>query len=200
MKVSARLVIIVFLASCGLSWPAHVRAAATGRSSHVVSNVVRRSNPGRARPTARTSKLSTVAVQPITGEAGPGIRSQVVQIVRNHGYRAMTSLPRYEGTGQYPELARDHHLKAFVTADLDERGTRRSVTFLVWNGLTGSVLGRWSVSGSATSLGRSIGKGFWRNIGPVLAKAVAPPSTTLDEAAPMTIDATSDGADSVASR
>ena len=70
----------------------------------------------------------------------------MVRIVRGRGFHTVTTLPRMEGTGQYPTLARDHHLAAFVTADVEERGHWQSVTFLVWNGNTGSVMGRWSAS------------------------------------------------------
>ena len=105
----------------------------------------------------------------------------------------MTSLPRYEGTGQYPSLARDHHLAAFVTAGVEEKGRWQQATFLVWNGLTGSVVGRWTASAPTTALASAVGKGFWQHLGPAILRAQAPPlPPTLDQAAPMRIDASND--------
>lgn len=102
----------------------------------------------------------------------------------------MTSLARYEGTGQYPSLARDHHLAAFVTAGVEERGRWQHVMFLVWNGLTGSVLGRWTTSAPTTALSSAVGKGFWQHLGPAILRAQAPPlPPTMDQAAPLRIDA-----------
>jgi hypothetical protein len=113
----------------------------------------------------------------------------------------MTSLPRYEGTGQYPVLAKDHNLKAFVTADVEERGKWRRITFLVWDGNSGSILGRWTASGPATSLSRTVGRGFWSRLGPAMLKASAPPSPTrMDQAAPMRIDASDPMDDPLATR
>lgn len=131
-----------------------------------------------------------IAVQPIDGPTNmESMRALVVRIVRGRGYRTMTSLPRYEGTGQYPSLARDHHLAAFVTADVEERGKWQRITFLVWNGATGSILGRWSASGQAPALARTVGRGFWAHLGPAMRKAAAPRSLVPDAAPTMRIDA-----------
>src|SRR5262245_23485362 len=63
----------------------------------------RATNRGRGR--AAAAVRGKIAVQPIDGPTGmESMRSLVVRIVRGRGYRTMTSLPRYEGTGQYPGL------------------------------------------------------------------------------------------------
>jgi hypothetical protein len=104
----------------------------------------------------------------------------------------VTSLPRFDGTAQYPSVARDNRLAAFVTGDVEERGKWRSITFLVWNGSTGSVIGRWTASAPATTIGRAVGKGFWAHLGPAVLKAEAPPlPIDQDQAPPMRIDASS---------
>ena len=72
-----------------------------------------------------------VAVQPLEGTNGPALRALMSRIVRGRGYRAVTSVPRQDGTGRYPQLARDGHLAAFVTGDVEEKGKWGSVTFLV---------------------------------------------------------------------
>ncbi|MBC8133023.1 MAG: hypothetical protein H7X95_08590 [Deltaproteobacteria bacterium] len=145
------------------------------------------------KPTARKLSKNSggkVAIQPFDGVHTEPLRNLVVRIVRGRGYRAFTSLPRYEGTGQYPALARDHQLAAFVTADVEERGRWQRITFLVWNGVNGSVVGRWTASAPAPVLGRAIGRGFWAHLGPAILKAEAPPRPTyLQPAAPMHIDA-----------
>lgn len=131
-----------------------------------------------------------VAVQPIEGTQGAPLRALVSRIMRSRGFRAMTSLPHYDGTGQYPALARDHHLTAFVTGDVDERGKWSSITFLVWNGASGSVIGRWTASGPTASLGRAVGRGFWSHLGPAVQHAVPPPLPIEQQQAPaMRIDA-----------
>jgi hypothetical protein len=131
-----------------------------------------------------------VAVQPFDGPNAEPLRGLVARIVRGRGFRPTTKLPYYEGTGQYPGLARDHHLTAFVTAELEDRGNWQRITFLVWNGLTGSILGRWTTSAPTTHLARAIGKGFWRSLGPAMLKAEAPPlPPRLEQAPPMRIDA-----------
>lgn len=131
-----------------------------------------------------------VAVQPIGGEQGAPMRALVSRIVRGRGFRAMTNLPHYDGTGQYPALAREHHLTAFVTGDVEERGKWASITFLVWNGVSGSVIGRWTTSGPSGGLARAVGRGFWSHLGPAVQRAVPPPLPIDQQQAPtMRIDA-----------
>jgi hypothetical protein len=162
-------------------------ACAAGRSQSAGRSAASRS---RGRAAAATGIKGKVAVQPIDGPANMSpLRALVVRIVRGRGFRTVTNLPRYEGTGQYPGLARDHHLAAFVTADVEDRGQWQRITFLVWNGATGSVLGRWTASGPARVLPRAVGRGFWAHLGPAMLKAEAPASAQLDPAPPMRIDA-----------
>jgi hypothetical protein len=150
-----------------------------------------------ARPRGRAPAAgpAKIAVQPLEGTNGPALRALVSRIVRGRGFRAVTNVPRQDGTGQYPQLARDGHLTAFVTGDLEEKGKWASVTFLVWNGLTGSVLGRWTASAPVATLGNAVGKGFWRHLGPAMKKAEAPPLPLDQQQAPaMRIDATAEEA------
>lgn len=131
-----------------------------------------------------------VAVQPIEGSQGAPLRALVSRIVRGRGFRAMTTLPHYDGTGQYPTLAREHHLAAFVTGDVEERGKWSSITFLVWNGVSGSVIGRWTTSGPTDALARAVGRGFWTHLGPAMQRAFPPPlPIDQQQAPPMRIDA-----------
>jgi hypothetical protein len=138
---------------------------------------------------ARTQPGARVSVQPINGELGPALRAQLARLVRAHGYRALTTLPRVGGTGQYLTLARDNRLAGFVTADIEEGKRRHSVTFLVWDGVSGSVRGRWSASGSPRALQKAVAKNFWKRLGPTFEGLQAPPSDTLDEAPPMYVNA-----------
>jgi hypothetical protein len=127
----------------------------------------------------------TVSVQPIEGENGQLVRNEITRLVRARGFQVLTSIPRVDGTAQYLFLARDHHLSAFVTCDLDfnrRRGTA-TATFLIWNGSTGSVLGRWSVTAAPRRLARTAARGFWKNLGRAL-DAAYPPPLPLDEDPP----------------
>ncbi|HET6280331.1 MAG TPA: hypothetical protein VFH73_05180 [Polyangia bacterium] len=140
-------------------------------------------------PGGRSPKVS---VQPIEGENGPLLRNEVARLVRARGFHVVTSIPRVDGTAQYVLLARDHHLSAFVTGDLDfsRRRGMATATFLIWDGATGSVLGRWSVTAAPRRLARTAARGFWKNLGRAL-DAAYPPPLPLDEdpAPPMFIDA-----------
>jgi hypothetical protein len=133
-----------------------------------------------------------VAVQPIGGTPVPScaaLRQQIARLLREHGYRALTSIPGVQGTGQYLTLARDHRVAAFVASDLEEHRTRQTLTILIWDGAQGAVLDRWSVTGPARQLGKLLAKGFWKHLGPALERARAPESTVLAPAPPMRIDA-----------
>lgn len=130
-----------------------------------------------------------VAVQPLEGPAGVPLRQQIARLVREHGFRVLTSLPRVQGTSQYPEIARDHQLAAFVTCDLEEHKTRQTLTILIWDGARGEVLGRWSARGSVKALAKMLSREFWKKLGPALEKAQTPESTELGEAPPMRIEA-----------
>jgi hypothetical protein len=138
---------------------------------------------------AALAAAQRVSVQPLDGPVGQSLRQQIARMVRRHGYRVVTSIPRVDGTGQYLTLARDHGLAAFVAADLEERKTRHTITLLVWDGANGSVLGRWSASAPPRRLPRALARGFWKHLGPALEKAQAPPSDELPPAPTMHIDA-----------
>jgi hypothetical protein len=146
----------------------------------------RRSSEGRGR---------LVSIQPFEGAGGEQLRRLLVRQTRARGFRVSTSIPRVDGTVQYVLLAREHDLAAFVTGDLEPRDPtpatrRRSITFLVWNGSTGSVLARWTVTAPPKQLPRAVARGFWRRLGPALVTAHAPPLPLDRSPAPtMFIDA-----------
>lgn len=138
-----------------------------------------------------------VAVQPFGGPETEPLRQQVAKIVTKHGFRVLTSLPAVSGTSQYPGLAKDKRLSAFVVGEAAQRGNRISLTFLVWQGVDGSVIGRWEVAGQKTRISRTLAKDFWKRLGPAIGKAHAPPSDYLPPAPPMRINAGTPIADSV---
>jgi hypothetical protein len=173
------LTLCVGLALAGFGPAAHARAGhRTGRAS---------ARGARAR-TNGSGQL--VAVQPFEGTNGAPLRALVSRIVRGRGFHAVMSLPHYEGTAQYPDVARDNHLAAFVTGDVEERGKWSSITFLVWNGMSGSVIGRWTAAAPTTVIGQAVGKGFWQHLGPAVLRAQPPPlPIERDQAPTMRIDA-----------
>jgi hypothetical protein len=133
-----------------------------------------------------------IAVQPIAGEGGSALRAQVAQLLRSRGFRVDTSLAAVTGTAQYPGLARDNSITAFVVGDIENRTRRRSITFLVWTGSDGSVLDRWSVAAEPGRLGDAVSRGFWPQLGRALTRAKGPRSASapvLAPARPMRIDA-----------
>jgi hypothetical protein len=140
---------------------------------------------------ASAARPARVAVQPIEGEEGPALRAFVARLIRDKGYRVVTSVPAVTGTGQYPELARSHRLAAFVTAELETQRRRARVTFVVWHGLVGDVAGRWTVAQATKKLRREIARGFWKRLGRALEAAPLPPDDRLPPAPPMRIDASS---------
>jgi hypothetical protein len=130
-----------------------------------------------------------VAVQPINGSVGPGLRAQLARLLQQRGFRVLTSVPAASGTSQYPDMAREHRLAAFLVTDVTEHGHSATITFLVWRGSDGGVADRWSVWASDKKLGRAVAKGFWQHLGHALADCKAPPSDELGPAPPMRIDA-----------
>jgi hypothetical protein len=154
--------------------------------------------------------LPTVAVQPVavqtagTGEAGTGanVREQVARIVRSKGFRVKMNMPQASGTGQYMTWAREHALTAFVVTELEVwgKGKYQKATFLVWNGIDGAVVGRWSVAAPTKKMWKAIAKSFWKRLGPALSQAQAPPGEEpVGPAPPMRIDASSAYDDAVVS-
>ena len=137
-----------------------------------------------------------VAVQPFGGPETEPLRKQVAGIVGRHGFRVLTSLSSVSGTSQYPGLAKDKHLSAFVVADVVDKGNRVSMSFLIWQGIDGSVVGRWEVAGPKQKLARRLAKEFWKRLGPAIGRAIAPPSDVLPPAPPMRINAGTPIADS----
>jgi hypothetical protein len=129
-----------------------------------------------------------VAVQPIGGALGPALRAQLARILQQHGFRVLTSLASASGTSQYPELARDNRLAAFLVTDVTERGKSATVTFLVWNS-EGGVADRWSVWAPEKKLWKAVAKGFWQRLGHALCDAQPPPSNELDAPPPLHINA-----------
>ena len=130
-----------------------------------------------------------VAVQPFGGPETEPYRRQVAKIVARHGLRTLTSLPAVSGTSQYPGLAKDKGISAFVVADADERGGRLVLSFLVWQGLAGSVLGRWEVAAPKKHMSKRLAREFWKRLGPAIGRASAPASDYLGPAPPMRINA-----------
>jgi hypothetical protein len=124
-----------------------------------------------------------VAVQPISGNVGPSLRAQLGRLLGQRGFRVLTSVPPASGTSQYPGLAREHRLAAFLVTDVTERGHSAQVTFLVWNG-DGTVIDRWSLWASDKKLWKLVAKGFWQHLGRALSDAQAPPRDELEEPGP----------------
>ena len=137
-----------------------------------------------------------VAVQPFGGPETEPLRKLVASIVSKHGVRVLTSLSPVSGTSQYPGLAKQKNLSAFVVADVVEKGPRVSLSLLIWQGIDGSVVGRWEVACPKKKIARRLAKEFWRRLGPVIERAIAPPSDVLPPAPPMRINAGTPIADS----
>jgi len=138
-----------------------------------------------------------VAVQPFGGPETEPLRKQVASIVGKHGFRVLTTLAPVSGTSQYPGLAKDKHLSAFVVGDVVEKGKRINLSFLIWQGIDGNVIGRWEVVGPKQKVARRLAKEFWKRLGPAIEKALAPPSDVLPPAPPMRINAGTPIADSL---
>lgn len=132
---------------------------------------------------------SRIAVQPMGGPETQPLRHQVARIIGRHGFRVLASLPAVTGTSQYPGLAKNKGIAAFVVGEAVVRGKRTSLSFLVWQGIDGSVVARWEFSGRTSTVSRTLGKNFWKHLGSAIAKAVAPPSDRLPPAPPMRINA-----------
>ena len=142
-----------------------------------------------ARPAQASEPLARISVQPFDGDVGPALRDDVVRALRRQGFRIITSIPRADGTGPYLSLAQEHNLTAFITGDVEVHGGYRTITFLVWNGATGSVIGRWSAASAQKQIRRAVARGFWKHLAKALAAAQPPARNDLEPAPPMYIDA-----------
>lgn len=145
---------------------------------------------GAPRP-ARTAKPTPgrVAVQPIDAPDGRALRGQIARLLRARKVPVVTTLAAVSGTAQYPGLARDRRIAAFVVTEVEDRPNRRALTFLVWHGSDGSVAARWAVSAPPRRLNQALSKGFWKNLGPALLAARTPPSGRLGRGPTLRIDA-----------
>jgi hypothetical protein len=141
---------------------------------------------------ALAARAPMVSVQPLEGRNGARVRQEVARVVRGRRYRVVTEVPSATGTGQYYTWARELGLTAFVVGELVEVGRRQRVTFLVWSGHDGSVVGRWTVSATREKLPATVAKNFWRRLGPALRRARPPREWTEPPPGPtIRIDASS---------
>jgi hypothetical protein len=124
-------------------------------------------------PPAQAAR-ARVSIQPIAGDGGPRLRSQVVRLVRKRGFRVFTEIPTATGTSQYYTWAREAKLTAFVSGELENLGRRQRATFLVWSGNTGSIVGRWTVTAPTARLPQTVARDFWRRLGRALHRAKPP--------------------------
>jgi hypothetical protein len=132
---------------------------------------------------------SRVAIQPFSGEDTNALRRQVARIVAKRGHFPVLSLPAVEGTSQYPGLAKSKRIAAFVVADVTTRGQSVLITFLIWQGRDGSVIGRWDLRAPKKQLGKRLAKDFWKQLGAPIASAKGHPSDVLPRAPTMRINA-----------
>jgi hypothetical protein len=144
---------------------------------------------GSALRPSTASAAGRVAVQPFGGQETEPLRRLVARIVRKHGFRVLTSLSAVSGTAQYPGLAKAKHLSSLVVADVVERAGRTTVSFLIWQGANGSVIGRWEVSASKSKIGQRVARDFWKHLGKAIERAIAPPSDVLPPAPTIRINA-----------
>jgi hypothetical protein len=120
------------------------------------------------------ARAPMVSVQPLEGRNGERVRREVARVVRGRRFRVVTEVPKASGTGQYYTWARELGLTAFVVGELQSLGRRQRVTFLVWSGHDGSVVGRWTVTAASEKLPTTVARHFWRRLGPALRRARAP--------------------------
>ncbi len=123
---------------------------------------------------AQAARAKMVSVQPLEGRNGERVRREVARVVRGRRFRVVTEVPKATGTGQYYTWARELGLTAFVVGELVNLGQRQRVTFLVWSGHDGSVVGRWTVTASSSKLPTTVARHFWRRLGPALRRARPP--------------------------
>ena len=118
--------------------------------------------------------LPRIAIQPVNGApdlVGASLRAQMAHLVRARGFRVVSTTASVESTVQYAPLAQGRKVGAYVIGDLDRSKRRHKLTIVVLDGERGSVLGRWSLSAPTTNPGKFLASGFWKHLGPALAKA-----------------------------
>src|SRR5258708_3316216 len=133
------------------------------------------SAPLAAAPARAAQSSPRVSVLPFDGDMGPALRDDIVRVLRARGFSTVTSIPRTDGTAPYLRRPREHNWPAFVPADVEAHGGRRSIPFLVGNGATASVVGRWSAASGQKQIRRTVARGFWKHLAKALAAAQAPP-------------------------
>lgn len=144
--------------------------------------------PAKRAPVPAPAPGTRVSVQPIGGTVGPALRGQLARLLQQKGFRVLMSVPAASGTSQYPGLARDNRLAAFVVTDVTERGHSVTATFLVWHS-EGEVADRWTVWAPDKKLWRAVAKGFWQHLGKALSECKAPPGEGLGPGPTLRIDA-----------
>lgn len=126
---------------------------------------------------AAEARLPRIAIQPVHGApdlVGASLRAQIAHLVRDRGFRVVSTTASVESTVQYAALAQDRGVGAFVIGDLERSKRRHKLTIVVLDGERGSVLGRWSVCAPPKNPGKFLASGFWKHLGPALAKATPP--------------------------
>src|SRR3954471_21835094 len=87
---------------------------------------------------------------------------------------------RLDGDASFRTVARALGIAAFVTGEV----TRRRATLTVRNGDGGAIVdgASWAAP-DARKLAASVGRSFWKRLGPAIEKAASPKDAKLDEAA-----------------
>ena len=127
---------------------------------------------------AQARLLPRIAIQPVQGApdlVGASLRAQIAHLVRDRGFRVVSTTASVENSAQYVALAQDRGVSAFVIAELKRSKGRHILTIVVLDAERGSVLGRWSVAAPPKNPGKFLASGFWKHLGPALATAGAPP-------------------------
>jgi len=121
--------------------------------------------------------LPRIAIQPVSGApdlVGASLRAQIAHLVRARGFRVVSTTASVESTVQYAHLAQGRKVGAYVIGDLDRSKRRHKLTIVVLDGERGSVLGRWSLGAPPANPVKFLASGFWKHLGPALAKASSP--------------------------
>lgn len=125
---------------------------------------------------AAEATLPRIAIQPVNGApdlVAASLRAQIAHLVRARGFRVVSAAASVDGTVQCAALAH-RRVGAFVIGDLERSKGRHKLTIVVLDGERGSVLGRWSLGAPPNNPGKFLASGFWKHLGPALAKAGLP--------------------------